>query len=55
MLALRVPGHAKQLVQAGGGQAVVQAMKVHPKEKQLQVSGKRTVKISETIGSNSVH
>lgn len=36
-LALRVPAHAKQLMQLGAGQAVVQAMKVHSKQKQLQV------------------
>lgn len=39
MLALRVPAHAKQLVQDGAGQAVVKVMEAHPKAKQLQKLG----------------
>lgn len=37
MLALRVPAHAQQLIQMGAAEAVVQAMKIHPKVKQIQV------------------
>lgn len=36
MVALRVPAHAKLLVESGAAEAITQAMKIHPKEKQLQ-------------------
>ncbi|XP_042222733.1 armadillo repeat-containing protein 6-like isoform X2 [Homarus americanus] len=39
MLALRVPAHAKQIIQAGGGQAIIQAMKIHYNNMQLQKLG----------------
>ncbi|XP_066977269.1 armadillo repeat-containing protein 6 isoform X1 [Macrobrachium rosenbergii] len=39
MLALRVPAHAKSLVQTGAADAVIQAMKIHTQEKQLQKLG----------------
>ena len=37
MLALRVRPNAKQLVEQGAADAVVQAMKLHPESKQVQV------------------
>ncbi|XP_076066743.1 armadillo repeat-containing protein 6 isoform X2 [Oratosquilla oratoria] len=39
VLALREVNHSKELVKMGAAQAIVQAMKIHPKHKQLQKMG----------------
>ena len=37
MLALRVPDNAKKLIELGAGEIVIQAMKIHPDNKLIQV------------------